>query len=78
MANVPRKPALSEYTLRFILERFGFPAAEGISKVHGKIFQREDLFAPVKIVALYHPAVATYNPGSYATLEKDFAALATL
>jgi len=63
---------LGRYALDFMLEKFSFPKSDGISKVHGKMFSKESLFDQVNIIAFYHPAVATYDPGKLELLKKDF------
>lgn len=63
---------LGRYALDFMLEKFSFPKSDGISKVHGKMFSKESLFNQVNIIAFYHPAVATYDPGKLELLKKDF------
>lgn len=70
---------LGRFSLYFMLEKYSFPTDVNISRVHGKVFEREgDLFGkPPSIVALYHPAVATYNVGMFPVLKKDFEILKT-
>ena len=43
-----------------------------ISDIHGKIFVVKTVFNTLKIIPLYHPAVATYNPNNMDTLFEDF------
>ncbi len=71
---------LGRFALRFILDLYSIPCTESISRVHGKVFSQEgeDLFNSRKIVALYHPAVATYNPNAFDLLKEDFAAISSL
>jgi len=60
---------LGNYSTAYILERYGLGnKIQGISKIHGKIFSINDL----KIIPLYHPAVATYNVNMKEVLKKDF------
>jgi len=51
-----------------VFRRFGldFP---GIGKVHGKVFR---VSGTLRIVPMYHPAAALYNPGMKKVLEEDF------
>ena len=65
-----------------------------IGKIHGKVFEVnpfdklrvnaehcrsiKNLFGSVKIIPLYHPAVATYNPNMKEILKKDFQILKNL
>jgi len=70
---------LGRFSLRTILQHFQLPASVSISQVHGKVFVPEgDLFHQVKIVAFFHPAVATYQPAAWETLRKDFSILKEL
>ncbi len=60
---------LGNYSTKFIFEKYGLGAKiQGISKIHGKIYSAEN----IKIMPVYHPAVATYNANMLQVLEKDF------
>jgi len=64
---------LGRYSMKFLMEKFGLKdAIEPISKIHGKVFEVKTLFQKVKVIPLYHPAVATYNPNMKEILKKDF------
>ena len=64
---------LGNYSTSFIFEKYGLKnQIQGISKIHGKVFEVESLFLNIKIIPLYHPAVATYNPNMKEILAKDF------
>ena len=64
---------LGNYSTAFIFEKYGLKdRIQGISKIHGKVFEVENLFDSLKIIPLYHPAVATYNPNMKKILKKDF------
>ncbi|MFH1671783.1 MAG: uracil-DNA glycosylase [Candidatus Portnoybacteria bacterium] len=66
---------LGNYATGFILEKYGLEdRIEGISKIHGKVFQA----GGVKIIPLYHPAVAVYNANMKETLKKDFKILSEI
>jgi DNA polymerase len=70
--------ALGNYSTAFIMEKYGIAGQiQGISKIHGKIFQSKTLFESIKIIPLYHPAVATYNINMKKILKKDFQILKT-
>ena len=45
---------------------------DGITKIHGQVFKVSNLTGIVKIIPLFHPAVATYDPRKLETLKKDF------
>ena len=67
---------LGNYSTAFILEKFGlFDKIQGISKIHGKIFETTK---GLKIIPLYHPAVVVYNQNMKATLKRDFKVLTTI
>jgi uracil-DNA glycosylase family 4 len=63
--------------LYYIFDKFGLPR-DKISKMHGKVFMVSTIAGVVKIVPLYHPAVATYNPGMKGALIEDFKILNNL
>ncbi len=67
---------LGNFATTYILKKFGLKdKIEGISKIHGKIFDIKNLFGEIKIRPLYHPAVATYNGRMKDILKKDFSLL---
>lgn len=64
---------LGRYSMKFLMERFGLESQiEGISKIHGRLFESKNLFQSITIIPFYHPAVAIYNPNMKKILEKDF------
>ncbi len=64
---------LGRHALRYILERYSFSERGSITALHGKVLENsENIFTSVKVVALYHPAVAVYDPGKIELLKKDF------
>lgn len=61
--------SLGNYSTFYILEKYGFKKQiQGISKIHGKVFSVNG----IKIIPLYHPAVATYNPNMKKIMKIDF------
>jgi len=80
--------SLGNFATRFIFKKYNLGnKLEGISKIHGKIFEpqvttediQNSLFEQkrrgikgIKIIPLYHPAVATYNANMKEILKKDF------
>jgi len=79
--------ALGNFATRFIFKKYNLgDKLKGISEIHGKVFEpqvatedvQSSLFEQrreikkVKIISLYHPAVATYNANMKETLKKDF------
>lgn len=67
---------LGRFAMGYIMQKFGLAEqAEPISRAHGKVYDAQASYGPVKIVALYHPAVAVYNSASFDGLQKDFTVL---
>lgn len=71
------KPAviatLGRFSMTFILELFGLPEkTKTITQLHGKILTATAKYGPIKIVTLYHPAVAIYNGNTKKVLQEDF------
>jgi len=65
--------SLGRYAMEFLMGKFGLEdVIEPISKIHGKVFEVEIVSQSIKIIPLYHPAVATYNPNKKEVLRKDF------
>jgi len=70
---------LGNYSTGFIFEKYELQnQIQGISKIRGKIFKVESLSQNIKIIPLYHPAVAVYNPKMKEILKKDFKVLEKL
>ena len=67
---------LGNFATGYLLEKYGLKEQiQGISKIHGKVFEVKSLFGTLKIIPLYHPAVATYNINMKETLREDFKVL---
>lgn len=67
---------LGNYSTVYIMKKYGLQdEIYGISKIRGKIFTAKTLFGSVKIIPLYHPAVATYNMNMKVILKQDFQVL---
>ncbi len=62
---------LGNFATSYVLEKFGLEA-EKIGKVHGKTFHIKNLLFDARIIPLYHPAAATYNPNMKSILMDDF------
>ncbi len=64
---------LGNFSVKYILEKYGLKdKVQGITKVHGQVFKISTLTGVVKIIPLYHPAVATYDPNKLDMLKEDF------
>ena len=67
---------LGRYAMGYIMERFGCGAQLApISKMHGTVVETQVPYGPIKIIPLYHPAVAVYNASSKDTLKADMQVL---
>jgi len=64
---------LGNFATKYILEKFGLgDQVEGISKIRGVVFNAQGPNGELKIIPLYHPAVAVYNANKKTTLIEDF------
>ena len=64
---------LGRFSMVYIINRFGLGAKlESISRMHGRILEAQTSHGTVKIIPLYHPAVAVYNGNMKEALKKDF------
>lgn len=64
---------LGRYAMSYIMPKFGLEfELEPISQNHGKIFDGVASYGDIKVVPLYHPAVAVYNSHTLDSLKKDF------
>lgn len=62
---------LGSFSMSYIFEKFGLEQGK-ISNLHGRVFKITNLAGIEKVIPLYHPAVATYNPGMKSILIEDF------
>ena len=64
---------LGRYAMGYIMNKFDLSLElEPISKAHGKIYEATTSYGKIKIIPLYHPAVAVYNSHTKDILAKDF------
>lgn len=67
---------LGRYAMGYVMNKFGKgEALEPIGKAHGKAYDAKAEYGDIKIVTLYHPCVAVYNPRNLPKLKKDFEVL---
>jgi len=67
---------LGRFSMDYIMRRFGLDSQIlAISKMHGRTFDAKVSYGSIKIVPLYHPAVAVYNGNMKDELKKDFSIL---
>src|SRR3989344_4031415 len=63
---------LGRFSMDYIMKKFGLESEiKSISLMHGKIFSAKTFYGEIKIIPLYHPAVAVYGT-SKEILKKDF------
>lgn len=65
---------LGNVATSYILQKFGFKP-QNMGKIHGKNFQASNLLLQAKIIPMYHPASALYNPGMKEILRTDWESL---
>ncbi len=64
---------LGRYAMGYIMQKFGLgDLLEPIGKMHGRVLEAKASYGDIKIVPLYHPAVAVYNSHTLEQLKKDF------
>ncbi|MDO8743109.1 MAG: uracil-DNA glycosylase [Candidatus Azambacteria bacterium] len=69
---------LGRFSMAYIMKKFGLESElKSISIIHGKVFTAQVSYGSVKIIPLYHPAVAVYGTNKE-ILKKDFKALSGL
>ncbi|MCM8771806.1 MAG: uracil-DNA glycosylase [Candidatus Omnitrophica bacterium] len=59
---------LGEIALKFIFEKFKIKKKAKINEIHGKVIDVSEK----KIIPLFHPAYAVYNPKKFEIMKKDF------
>jgi uracil-DNA glycosylase family 4 len=64
---------LGRFSMKYIMKKFGLEKEiEIISKNHGKVFEAKSSYGKIKIIPLYHPAVAIYSRTQLPQLKQDF------
>lgn len=64
---------LGRFSMEFILKHFNLEEhIESISNLAGKVFTIKTSWGKIKIVPLFHPAVAVYNRKRLGELKEDF------
>lgn len=67
---------LGRYAMEYIMRRYGLEdKLSSITANHGRVFDTKVGESVVKVIPLYHPAVAIYNRNTKETLEEDFKTL---
>lgn len=66
---------LGRFSMAYIMNKFDLGAElKTITQIHGKVFPTNTTYGSVKIIPLYHPAVAVYGTNKE-ILKQDFAIL---
>jgi DNA polymerase len=64
---------LGRYSMGYIMNKFGLQGElKSISQIHGKAFEAESSYGKIKVVPLYHPAVALYQNSLKSQMFEDF------
>ncbi len=64
---------LGRYSMAYLMNKYGVKEkSDPISKLHGRVFSVKSSYGPIKLVILYHPAVAVYNSHMFPVLVNDF------
>ena len=67
---------LGRFSMEYIMRKFDLDdKLQSIGRIHGQIFDVQTDYGSIKIVPLYHPAVAVYNANTMETLKNDFTVL---
>ena len=67
---------LGRYSMAYIMQKFQLPwELKPISQIHGKVFDAKVSYGNVKVVPLYHPAVALYQNSLKQQMFEDFKAI---
>lgn len=62
---------LGSFATSYILKKYDIKKGK-ISEIHGETYAISSLTGLTKIIPLYHPAAATYNPNMKDTMKEDF------
>ena len=64
---------LGRFSMGYLLKKFELPeAGEPISRLHGRPLEVQTSYGRIKLIPLYHPAVAIYTQSMKDVLIKDF------
>jgi DNA polymerase len=70
---------LGRFAMEYIMRKFGLDSQIlTIGKMHGREFETKVSYGKVRIIPLYHPAVAIYNANNKVELIRDFQILKNL
>jgi len=64
---------LGRFSMEYIMNRMNLAhELKSISQMHGKVFKTQTSYGTIKVIPLYHPAVAVYNANMKGALKEDF------
>ncbi|OGZ63940.1 MAG: uracil-DNA glycosylase [Candidatus Staskawiczbacteria bacterium RIFCSPLOWO2_01_FULL_40_39] len=64
---------LGRYSMAYVMEKFSLQnELKSISQIHGKVFDAKASYGEIKVIPLYHPAVALYQNSLKEQMFKDF------
>ena len=64
---------LGRFSMEYIMNKLGLTdKLSSISRIHGKIFSTKTKYGDIKVIPLYHPAVALYQRSQYNAMKSDF------
>lgn len=67
---------LGRYSMAYIMQKFSLLwEMKSISQIHGKVFDGRVSYGEIKIIPMYHPAVALYQSSLKEQMVKDFQTL---
>jgi len=67
---------LGNFATSHIMKKYGMEdMIEGMTKIHGQVFEYKALEVTLRIIPIYHPAVVSYNFNNIEELKKDFEVL---
>ena len=70
---------LGRFSMAYLMNKFGLgDKLTTISRLHGMCFDAQASYGKIRIMPLYHPAVAIYSRSELPTLKKDFEVFKTL
>jgi DNA polymerase len=67
---------LGKVATEFVFKHYGLGDKLGpMKEMHGKVYETQSLFETIKLLPMYHPAVALHNPRLKDVIEDDFVKL---
>ena len=64
---------LGNFATEFVMKKFNlYKELQGISRIHGQVFNVSTFDGLIKIMPMFHPAVAVYDISKLDILKKDF------